>query len=84
MRRACGVYKEREMDRGFWWKFWKRETTWSPKRNLDIVITMDLKDIGWEGVDWIDLAQGTEKWRDVEVAVLYLRVSQNVENVFNC
>jgi hypothetical protein len=28
-------------------------------------IVMDLKDIFWEGVDWIDLAEGWGKWRAV-------------------
>jgi len=29
--RTCGAYREREIDRGFWWKFWRRETTWKTK-----------------------------------------------------
>jgi hypothetical protein len=26
-------------------------------------IKMDLREIGWDGVDWIDLAQDRDKWR---------------------
>jgi len=26
------------------------------------MIKMDLKDIQWEGVDWIDLAQDRDRW----------------------
>jgi hypothetical protein len=26
-------------------------------------IKMDLKEIGWDGVDWIELAQGRNQWR---------------------
>jgi hypothetical protein len=26
-------------------------------------IKMDLLEIGWEGVDWIDLAQDRDRWR---------------------
>jgi hypothetical protein len=26
-------------------------------------VVMDLKEIAWEGVDWIDLAHGWNKWR---------------------
>jgi hypothetical protein len=26
-------------------------------------IKMDLKEIGWGGMDWIDLAQDSDKWR---------------------
>ena len=25
---TCGVYGGREADRGFWWKFCRREATW--------------------------------------------------------
>jgi hypothetical protein len=28
-------------------------------------IEMDCEDVGWEGVDWIDLAQDGEKLREV-------------------
>jgi hypothetical protein len=31
---------------------------------------MDLKEIGWEGVDWIHLAEDRDQWR----AVVNLRV----------
>jgi hypothetical protein len=26
-------------------------------------IKMDLKDIGWDGMDWLDLAQHRDQWR---------------------
>jgi len=28
-------------------------------------IRVDLKEISWEGVEWIDLAHGREKWQPV-------------------
>jgi hypothetical protein len=37
-------------------------------------IRMDLRDIGWEGVDWIYLAQGKDHWRAVVNTVMNLRV----------
>jgi hypothetical protein len=33
-------------------------------------IEMDLKIMGWERVDWIDLAQDTENWRAFVKAVM--------------
>jgi hypothetical protein len=33
-------------------------------------IKMDLADIGWDDVDWIDLAQNWEKWRALMNSVL--------------
>ena len=31
---------------------------------------MSLKEIGWEGVDWIDLAQDKDKWRPLANTVM--------------
>jgi hypothetical protein len=33
-----------------------------PRRWVDN-IKMDLRTIGWDGVDWIDLAQDRDQWR---------------------
>jgi len=38
-------------------------------------INMDLKYVGWGGMEWIDLAQDTDKWRARVNAVNKLRVS---------
>jgi hypothetical protein len=35
---------------------------------------MDLGEIGWDGVDWIDMAQDRDQWRDVMNMVLNFRV----------
>jgi hypothetical protein len=35
---------------------------------------MDLRDIGWNGMDWIDVAQDREKWRTLVNTVMKLRV----------
>ena len=35
---------------------------------------MDHKEIGWEGVAWIDLAQDMEQWRAFVKAVMKLQV----------
>jgi hypothetical protein len=34
---------------------------------------MDLREVGWEGVDWIDLAQDRDSWRAL-VCTVNLRV----------
>jgi hypothetical protein len=36
---------------------------------------MDLRDIGWDGTDWVDLAQETDKWRALVNTVMNLRVA---------
>jgi hypothetical protein len=35
---------------------------------------MDLRQIGWDGVDWIDMAQDRDKWKALVTTVLNLRV----------
>jgi hypothetical protein len=35
---------------------------------------MDLREIGWDGMDWIDLAQNRDRWRGLVNAVMSLRV----------
>jgi hypothetical protein len=35
---------------------------------------MDLREIGWDGMDWIDLAQKRDKWMALVNAVMNLRV----------
>jgi hypothetical protein len=35
---------------------------------------MDLGELGWDGVDWIDMAQDRDQWRALVSTVLSLRV----------
>jgi hypothetical protein len=37
-------------------------------------IKMDHREIGWDGGDWIDLAQDMEQWRVLVNTVMNLRV----------
>jgi hypothetical protein len=45
-----------------------------PRRRWEDVIRIDLKEIGFWGVDWIRLAQDRDRWRAVVSAVMNLRV----------
>jgi hypothetical protein len=45
-----------------------------PRRRCMDNITMYLKEIGWDGVDWIDMAQDRDQWRALVNTVLNLRV----------
>jgi hypothetical protein len=38
-------------------------------------IKMDLREIGWGGMDWIDLAKDRDQWRALVNTTMYLRVS---------
>jgi hypothetical protein len=37
-------------------------------------IQMDLREIGWDGRDWFDLAQNRDRWRALVNKVMNLRV----------
>jgi hypothetical protein len=37
-------------------------------------IKMDLREIGWGGMDWIDLAQDRDQWRALVIKVMNLWV----------
>jgi hypothetical protein len=37
-------------------------------------IKMDLREIGWDGMDWIDLTQDRDQWRAIVNTVMNLRV----------
>jgi hypothetical protein len=37
-------------------------------------IKTDLREIGWDGMDWIDLAQDSDQWRALMNMVMNLQV----------
>jgi hypothetical protein len=45
-----------------------------PRRRWVDNIKMNLREIGWDGMDWIDLAQGRDQWRALVNTVVNLRV----------
>jgi hypothetical protein len=38
------------------------------------IIKLDLREIGWDGVDWMDMARDRNQWRALWNALLKLRV----------
>jgi hypothetical protein len=45
-----------------------------PRRRWVDNIKIDLREIMWDGVDWIDLAQNRDQWRALVNTVMNLRV----------
>jgi hypothetical protein len=45
-----------------------------PRRKLVDNIKIDLREIGWDGVDWIELALDRDQWRALVNTVMNLRV----------
>ena len=52
----------------------KRRCRWENKNK------MDLQEVGCWNMDWIELAQGRDRWRALVIAVMNLPVSQNARN----
>jgi hypothetical protein len=44
------------------------------RRRLPDSIKIDLREIGWDDMDWIDLAQDRDQWRALVYTVMNLRV----------
>jgi hypothetical protein len=45
-----------------------------PRRRWEYNIKMDIQEVGWGGMDWIDLAQDRNRWWDVVNAVMNFQV----------
>jgi hypothetical protein len=51
-----------------------RRTLGRPRRRWVDNIKMDLREVGWDGREWIYLAQDRDRWRTYVNAVMNLRV----------
>jgi hypothetical protein len=58
----------------------KKRPLGRPRSRWEDNIKTDLYEVGWEGMDWIDLAEDTYRWLGVVNAVKNLRVPQNAGN----
>jgi hypothetical protein len=45
-----------------------------PRRRWVDNIKMDFREVGWDGMDWIDLAQDMDRWRALVNTVMNLRL----------
>ena len=51
-----------------------------PRHGWEDDINMDDQELGWEDMNWIDLAQGRDRWQALVNTVMNLRVPYNVRN----
>ena len=59
----------------------EKNTLGRPWRRWEENIKVDLKEVGWGGIEWIDLAQDRDSWRATGNKVMNLRVPLNEGNV---
>jgi hypothetical protein len=57
---------------GYWWESQKPQGR--PRRRWVDNIKMDLREIAWDGMDWIDLAQDKDQWKALVNTVMNPRV----------
>jgi hypothetical protein len=66
---------DKRMHIGYWWEIQKERDHWEDQ---DVggwaILKLILREIGWEGGDWIDLAQDRDQWRALVRVIMNLRV----------
>jgi hypothetical protein len=75
MGRACSTNVSEEECISDWWESRKEGEYWEDQ---DVggwtLLKMDLREIAWDGMDWMDLAQDWNQWRALVKTVMKLRV----------
>jgi hypothetical protein len=65
----------RGMHIGYWWEIQKERDHWEHQDVSGVDnVKMDLREIEWDGMDWIDLAQDRDQWRALVNTVIDLWV----------
>jgi hypothetical protein len=68
------AWEGRENCTRFWWEAKGKRPLGRPRRRWEDEIRMDVRDIGFGGVNWIRLAQDRDRWQPVVSAVMNLLV----------
>jgi hypothetical protein len=73
-RHVAGMGEKRNAYRILVGKQERKRPLGRPRRRWVDNINMDLREIGWDGVDWIDLAQDKDQWRALMNTVMNVQV----------
>jgi hypothetical protein len=62
IKNQIGFHSLREIYTGFWWRTQEER---GHKEDLDVIENRNIyiREIEWDDIDWIHLAQNTDKWR---------------------
>jgi len=72
---ACSTYGEKERClQGFGGKCERKTPLGRPRHSWEDNIMVDLQEGVWVGMDWIDLAEGRDRWWALVNTVMNLRV----------
>jgi hypothetical protein len=71
---VAGMGEKRNVYRILVGKPEKKRPLGRPRRRWVDNIKIDLREIGWDGMDWIDLVQDRDQWRALVNTVVNLRV----------
>jgi hypothetical protein len=66
--------EEKKVYRVFMGKLEGKRPLGKPRRRWEDGIRVDLREMGWRGMDWIQLAQDRGRWRAVVNTEMNLRV----------
>lgn len=79
--KACSTHEREIFYRAFIIKH-ERKKSLGRQRHIHICegdIKMELEEIVWEVMNWINLPQDRQRWRDLVITVMNLRVPLNAE-----
>jgi len=77
---SCDMYGGGKVHTGFWWGNKGKKPFGRPRYRWKDSIEMDLQEMAWREMDWIDLAQDGDRWRAFVIAVMNLQVSYSRGN----
>jgi hypothetical protein len=80
MGKTCSTHRDAKLYKTFVGKPEGMRPTGRPRCRWEDNIRMDLREIGWEYVDWMHLTQDRDKWRAVVNTVMNSRILLKVGN----
>jgi hypothetical protein len=79
--RACNMHEEkRNAYRILLGKPEGKRALGRPRRRWEDKIKMDVREIEWDGMDWVDLAEDRDRWRNLVNTIMNSRFREVLGN----